>query len=77
VDLHLPGIDVLAYIRQIKQFNPDCIIIAFTQYDFPEYHTTVYQSGADHFIPKDTWTGEEMLKLVESIVSTKDRGKEG
>jgi len=72
VDIHLPGIDGLAYVKKIKQIVPESIIIAFTRYDFPEFQTTLYQSGADHFIPKDTWTGEEMLNLVESIVKLQD-----
>ena len=74
VDIHFPGIDGLAYVKKIKQINPESIVIAFIHYDFPEYHTTIYESGVDYFIPKDTWTGEEMLRLVESIIALKDKG---
>jgi len=77
VDIHHPGLDGLAYVKKIKQIKPESIVIAFTRYDFPEYHATIHQSGADYFIPKDTWTGEEMLRLVESVIDLKDTEQEG
>jgi len=76
VDIHLPGIDGLAYIQKIKQITPKSIIIALTRYDFPEFQATLYQSGADHYIPRDAWTGEEILNLVESIVQLKNMGRQ-
>lgn len=72
VDIHLPGIDGLAYVKMIKQLSPDSVIIVFSYYDIPEYHEKVNQIGADHFIPKDMWRGEEMLNLVESIIRVRD-----
>jgi len=76
IDVQHPGLDGLAYVKKIKQIKPESVVIAFTRYDFPEYHTTLHQSGADYFIPKDTWTGEEMLRLVESVIGIKDKGQE-
>jgi CheY-like chemotaxis protein len=75
VDVHLSGIDGLAYIQKIRQTTPQSVIIALTRYNFPEFQTALIQSGADYYIPKDAWTGEEILNLVESIVQVKSTGK--
>ena len=68
VDIHLPGESGLDLSRKIKYVSPDTIIIAFTSYDLPEYRNAMQESGIDHFIPKDAWTGEEMLTLVASVL---------
>lgn len=68
VDIHLPGESGLDLVRRIKAINPDTIVVAFTSYDLPEYRSAMDQSGVDHLVPKDSWTGEEMLALVESII---------
>ena len=68
IDIHLPGESGLELVRKIKAVNPDTIIVAFTSYDLPEYRSAMGQSGVDHLVPKDAWTGEEMLALVESII---------
>ena len=68
VDLQLPGESGIELVRKIKTINPDIIVVAFTSYDLPEYRSAMEMSGADHLVPKDAWTGEEMLALIESII---------
>jgi len=69
VDIDLPGKGGLETARRIKELDLGVVIIAFTSYDLPEYLQAIRQSGIDHLVPKDAWTGEEMLALVESILS--------
>jgi two-component system, response regulator YesN len=72
IDIHMPGENGPGLVRSIKAINPDTIVIAFTSYDLPEYRSAMGQCGVDHLVPKDAWTGEEMLALVESIMSVGD-----
>jgi hypothetical protein len=44
-------------------------IALLTSYDLPEYHAAAKESGIEHLVPKDEWTGEDMVALVQSIVS--------
>lgn len=69
VDIHLGGIKGPDLVRKIKGINPETVIVGFTSYDLPEYHRAMQESGVDHFISKDAWTGKELVALVESIVS--------
>jgi DNA-binding NarL/FixJ family response regulator len=72
IDIHLPGENGLKLVHSIKAINPATIVIAFTSYDLPEYRSAMGECGVDHLVPKDAWTGEEMLDLVESILSAGD-----
>jgi len=40
-----------------------------TSYNLPEYQKAAKDSGIEHLIPKDEWTGDEIISLVKSIVS--------
>ncbi len=69
MDIKLPGENGLELTKKIKADHPKIIIIIFTDYDLPEYRQAAYQYGANHFISKGSSTREEMLTLVESILS--------
>ena len=69
MDIKLPGENGLELTKKIKADHPKIIIIIFTDYDLPEYREAAYQYGANHFISKSSSTREEMLTLVESILS--------
>ncbi len=69
LDIHAPGENGLALARKIKSENPAVIIVVFTSYDLPEYRLASLQAGCDFFIPKDLWTGEEILSLIETVIS--------
>jgi hypothetical protein len=43
-----------------------------TSYDLPEYQAAAKKSGVEHLVPKDEWTGEDMIDLVRSILSDPD-----
>lgn len=69
VDIHLPDINGFKLTRRIKTDYSNTCIVVFTTYDFPEYRAAALESGADHFAPKDSWTGDKTFQLVESVLS--------
>lgn len=68
IDIYLPDKNGLDLAKKIKASYPEIIIVIFARYDSPEYQAAANDCGAEHLIPKDDWTGEDILALVESIV---------
>lgn len=69
LEIHLPAETGLDLAGRIKADHPDTIIIILTSYDLPEYKIAAEKMGIDHTVPKDDWTGEDMIALVQSILS--------
>jgi DNA-binding NarL/FixJ family response regulator len=69
LEIHLPSASGLDLARQIKADHPEIIIIILTSYDSPEYQIAAEKSGVERLVPKDDWTGEDMIDLVYSILS--------
>jgi len=69
MEIHLPSESGLDLARQIKTDQPEVIIVILTSYDLPEYKTAAEESGIEHLIPKDDWTGEDMISLVHTILA--------
>ncbi len=69
LEIHLPAETGLDLAGRIKADHPEIIIVILTSYDLPEYKIAVEQSGVEHMVPKDDWTGEDMIALVQSILS--------
>jgi DNA-binding NarL/FixJ family response regulator len=67
IDIYLPDKNGLDLARKIKASHPEIIVAIFARYDSPEYQAAANDSGVEHLIPKDDWTGEDILALVESI----------
>ncbi len=72
LEIHLPSESGLDLARRIKIDHPDIIIVILTSYDLPEYKTAAEESGVEHLVPKDDWTGEDMIALVHTILSDLD-----
>ena len=66
MDLRLPGENGLELTRKIKAQYPNISIVILTNYDLPEYREAAHQSGADHFLSKDSF-----LKMINSISSNR------
>lgn len=75
MDIKLPGVNGLELTSKIKSSYSDIIIIILTSYDLPEYRDAAKQSGANYFISKGSSSAEEILALVESILSRLDQGQ--
>ena len=69
LEIHLPSESGLDLARQIKIDYPDIVIVILTSYDLPEYQTAAKNSGIEHLVPKDAWTGEDIMALVHSILA--------
>jgi CheY-like chemotaxis protein len=69
VEIHLPTETGLDLAGRIKADHPDIIIVILTSYDLPEYQAAAEKMGVEHMVPKDDWTGEDMIALVQSILS--------
>lgn len=63
-DLRLPGANGLELTQKIKAQYPETIVVIITNYDLPEYRQAAFQSGADHFVSKDSF-----LKMINSMSS--------
>jgi DNA-binding NarL/FixJ family response regulator len=72
MDLYRKGQEGLGMIRCVREKHPAAIIIAFTEYDLDEYRAAALFAGVNHVIPKELWTGGEILALVETLL--KNRG---
>jgi len=72
LEIHLPAQCGLDLAREIKFHHPDIIIVILTSYDLPEYQTAADELGVEHLIPRDKWTGMDMIDLVQLILSDQD-----
>ncbi len=64
MDVRLPGENGLDLTRKIKAQYPNIIVVILTNYDLPEYREASYQSGANHFVSKDSF-----MDMINSILS--------
>jgi len=69
LEIHLPAETGLDLAGRIKADHPDIIIVILTSYDLPEYKIAAEKMGIEHIVPKDDWTGEDMIALVDTILS--------
>jgi len=69
MDIKLAGENGLKLTEKIKGVYPEVIIIILTSYNLPEYRDAAHQYGATHFLAKSSSTSNEIIELVESILS--------
>ena len=69
MDIKLPGESGLELTKKIKTQYPNIIIIILTAFDIPEYREAAYQYNANYFLSKGSTSKEDILTLVDSILS--------
>jgi len=69
MDISLPEGNGLQLTKEIKTSHPGIVVVIFTNYDIPEYRDAAIRFGAKYFIAKSSWTSEQIIELVESILS--------
>jgi DNA-binding NarL/FixJ family response regulator len=74
LEIHLPSQSGLDLARRLKIDYPEIIIVILTSYNSPEYQAAAEESGVEHLVPKDDWTGEDMLALVHTILADLNMG---
>ena len=72
LEIHLPAGSGLDLARRLKRAHPDIVIVILTSYNLPEYQSAVEESGIEHLVPKDDWTGQDITDLVHTILSDLD-----
>ncbi len=77
MDIKLPGESGLEVTQKIKTQYPNIIIIILTAYDIPEYREAAYQCNANYFLSKGSASRENILKLVDSLLSDRDIDNSG
>ena len=69
LDFKLPDTDGLTLLKQIKQADPDCLVILMTAFSSIESAVEAMKHGAYHYVNKP-FNVEEMLILVEKALET-------
>jgi len=69
MDIKLREESGIELTKKIRSSFPDIIVVILTSYDLPEYREAAKLCGANHFVSKGSSTAEEILALVESILS--------
>jgi CheY-like chemotaxis protein len=69
MDIKLPGQNGLELTKRIRHSNAEVKIIILTSYDLPEYREAARVGGANHFVSKGSSKAEEILALVENMLS--------
>jgi CheY-like chemotaxis protein len=64
MDIRLSGVNSYELTRKIKFSHPNVIVIMFSSYDLPEYREAAFRSGADYFIPKESYTDLHFTRRI-------------
>ena len=68
VENHLTGNSGLELAGQVKLKHPETVIALMTNYNSPEYENAAKDAGIEHLIPKDEWTGDDIISLIRSVL---------
>ncbi len=77
MDIRLREENGLELTRKIKTIHPHIVVFVITAYGTPEYQKAVFETGADSFLPKDSFSAMELQELIElgSVLSEKLRNQ--
>jgi DNA-binding NarL/FixJ family response regulator len=70
-DIHLPDISSFDFARKIKAVYPETTLATFTSFDSSEYPSAAAACGVEYLIPKDDWSGNDILSLVETLLTNR------
>jgi len=54
LDIQMPGGTGMDVLQKAKQILPTCVVIMFTNYNYPQYQKRYLEAGADFFFDKST-----------------------
>lgn len=75
INIHLSTKKGLELVRKVKTKNSAITFLTLADYDLPEYRVASKRSGADFFIPRDQWSGEKVIALLDAILMEVDDGQ--
>ena len=64
LDIRLPGKNGIQLLGEIKELQPEIMVIIMTNYDYPQYHQQSILAGADHFFNK-TREFEDIIEVLK------------
>ena len=67
MDVNMPHMDGMETLRKLKQVDPGCVVIMLTSLANRETVERALESGAAHYIRKDT-SKEEIAKALVEII---------
>lgn len=68
MDIKLPDGNGLQLTETFKRACPQMAVIILTSYDYPEYRQAAAQSGANHFVSKETVGEQTFLATIQSTL---------
>lgn len=68
ISIHLSTGKGFEVVRKAKIKHSAITFLALADSDLPEYRVASRRSGADFFVPKDQWSGEKIIALVDTIL---------
>lgn len=73
VDIQLPGQNGLQLSKTLRSKYEKAVIVILTNHDGPEYRQAATQCGANFFISKGGSSVDEILDVVETVVTGSQR----
>ena len=67
------GTNELDLLQSLRENHPAVNIILFTDYGIEEYRKEAILRGANHIISKESWTGNEILALMKTIMTSQGK----
>jgi len=68
LDIQMPGRNGIDVLRDIKESNPDIMVIILTNYPYPQYRRRCMEKGADYFFDKSS-EFEEVIEIIEQLTN--------
>ncbi len=72
IDFHMPDMNGVEVIKQIRNYNSELSLLAFSGDDSIQVHNDTLDSGAIFFVPKET-ADEKLLGIVHRICKEVER----
>jgi DNA-binding NarL/FixJ family response regulator len=64
LDIQLPGKNGIQLLGEIKELQPEIMVIIMTNYDYPQYRLKSIRAGADYFFNK-TREFESIIQVLK------------
>ena len=74
VDIQLPGQNGLQLSKTLRSRNRNAVIVILTNHDGPEYRKAADQCGANFFLSKGGSSLDDILGIVETVVTERSAG---
>ena len=72
LDLRMPVLDGVGFLEEFRPGkHPDCTVVVFTNYDSHSDIDRAYKLGVSRYVLKARTSPNDLLHIVESIVSEK------